>query len=86
MTDDAMPENYSLADLEAVERIKARVALRDAIDAARPPPPSRLLVQNEVEAMEERAWRAVIDAARDLVEYADGLRAGAAPPMDRVMH
>lgn len=70
-------------DTEIVQRIESLIDLRDAIGAACPPQEPRRLVPTRAEAMEVQAWHAVIDAARDLVAFADGLCIGPAPPIDR---
>ncbi|TDH58805.1 hypothetical protein E2C06_30520 [Dankookia rubra] len=84
MTDH--PESFSLADLEGMTRIERLIDLRDELWAVRAPPAPHRLIPNKVEEMQAQAWRAVIDAARDLVEWADGACLGGDPPLDRVVH
>jgi hypothetical protein len=74
-------------DTDAViQRIESLIDLRDALCTARPPPEPRRLVPSRAEAMEAQAWLAVVDAAKDLVAFADRHCVGLAPPLDRVLH
>ena len=80
------PDSQAADDAKALARIERLIDLRDALWEALPPPPLRSALPSRVEAMEARAWQAVLDAARDLIEFGETYRGSALPAADRVLH
>jgi hypothetical protein len=50
------------------------------------PPPLWSALPTKVETLEARAWNAVIDAARDLIECGEAYRGCSTHVIDRVLH